>query len=131
MKMRQAAATGLMIAVATFSIGGVVQAAELKDMVGKWKWTDYTVETKECTTNPSGAGICATVVDGPKNKGMEMIRSKLEAKGADFTGQIANPATGDVYDTKLTMKDKDTWSMAGCVVSNKAVCATGDFTRIK
>ena len=23
-------------------------AAEMKDMLGKWQWTDYTVEVKEC-----------------------------------------------------------------------------------
>jgi uncharacterized protein (DUF2147 family) len=108
---------------------GPLSAAELKDMIGTWKWTDYTVETKECTTNP--AGLCATVVTGPKNTGMEMIRSKLESKGGEFFGQIAHPATGDIYDTKLTLKNADTWSMAGCVVANKSVCATGDFVRVK
>jgi len=104
-------------------------AAEIKDMVGKWQWTDYTVEVKECATNPSGAGICGTVTGGPKNVGMEMIKSKLEKKGDGFAGQIAHPATGDVYNTKLTFKDADTWSMDGCTAAN--VCATGDFKRIK
>ena len=105
------------------------QAVELKDMVGKWKWTDYTVEVKECATNPSGAGICATVIDGPKYKGMEMIRSKLEKKGADFHGKVAHPATQDIYTTKLTMKSSDVWSLDGC--TDKGVCAKGDFVRIK
>jgi uncharacterized protein (DUF2147 family) len=104
-------------------------AAEVKDMIGKWKWTDYTIEVKECTTNPSGESICATVIDGPKNKGMEMIRSKLEKKGDVFVGQIAHPATGDIYNTKITLKDPDTWGMDGCTDAN--VCATGDFKRIK
>jgi uncharacterized protein (DUF2147 family) len=104
-------------------------AAEPKDMVGKWQWTDYTVEVKECTTNPSGAGLCATVTGGPKNVGMEMIRSKLEKKGDGFVGQIAHPATGDIYNTKMTLKDADTWGMDGCTAAN--VCATGEFKRIK
>jgi uncharacterized protein (DUF2147 family) len=104
-------------------------AAEIKDMVGTWKWTDYTVEVKECSTNPSEAGICATVIGGPKNKGMEMIRSKLEKKGEVFVGQIAHPATGDIYNTKVSLKDADTWGMDGCTAAN--VCATGDFKRVK
>jgi uncharacterized protein (DUF2147 family) len=104
-------------------------AADAKDMIGKWKWTDYTVEVKECTTNPSGAGMCATVLAGPKNVGMEMIRSKLEPKDGIFTGQIAHPASGDIYNTKLSFKDSDTWSMDGCTEAN--VCAKGDFARVK
>jgi uncharacterized protein (DUF2147 family) len=104
-------------------------AAELKDMLGKWKWTDYTIEVKECTSNPSGAGYCATVLEGPKNKGMEMIRSKLEKKGEDFNGKIAHPATTEIYTTKLTFKAPDTWSLDGC--TDKGVCAKGDFVRVK
>jgi uncharacterized protein (DUF2147 family) len=104
-------------------------AAELKDMIGKWQWTDYTVEVKECTTNPSGAGLCATVVGGPKNVGMEMIRSKLEKKSEVFVGQIAHPATTEIYHTRMTLKNPDTWGMDGCTAAN--VCATGDFKRVK
>ncbi len=110
-------------------LANAANATEAKDMVGNWKWTDYTVEVKECTTNPSGAGLCGTVTGGPKNVGMEMIRSKLDKKGDDFTGQIAHPATGEIYNTKLTLKGPDTWSMDGCTAAN--VCAKGDFTRIK
>jgi len=104
-------------------------AAEIKDMIGKWQWTDYTVEVKECATNPSGAGVCATVVAGPKNVGMEMIRSKLEKRSEVFVGQIAHPATGEIYNTKMTLKNTDTWGMDGCTAAN--VCATGDFKRVK
>lgn len=104
-------------------------AAEAKDMIGKWTWTDYGVEVKECTTNPSGAGMCATVTSGPKNVGMEMIRSKLEPKDGLFIGQIAHPASGEIYNTKLSFKDANTWSMDGCTEAN--VCAKGDFARVK
>ena len=104
-------------------------AAELKDMIGKWQWTDYTVEVKECATNPSGAGLCATVIGGPKNVGMEMIRSKLEKKSEAFVGQIAHPATSEIYNTRMTLKDPDTWGMDGCTAAN--VCATGDFKRVR
>lgn len=104
---------------------GSASAAGIGDMAGKWKWTDYTVECKEGGAN----GLSCVVADGPKNKGMEMIASKLEAKGADFVGKIKHPASGDVYNTKLTMKDANTWSMDGC--TDAGVCAKGDFTRIK
>ncbi len=117
------------IPVMLVASASVAMAAEAKDMIGNWKWTDYTVEVKECTTNPSAAGMCATVTAGPKNVGMEMIRSKLEPKDGIFIGQIAHPATGEIYNTKLSFKDADTWSMDGCTAAN--VCAKGDFTRIK
>ncbi len=129
--MRQTFRIGLFLLGASLALTRAAGAAQIKDMIGTWKWTDYTIEVKECPTNPSGAGLCATVTDGPKNKGMEMIRSKLEDKNGDFYGHIAHPATGDIYDTKMTFKDADTWSMAGCVVDNTAVCATGDFVRVK
>lgn len=96
-----------------------------KSMVGKWKWTDYTVDCKEGGPN----GISCTVVDGPKNKGMEMVRSKLEKKGTGFTGQIAHPATSEIYITNLLLKNDDTWAMDGC--TDKGVCAKGDFVRVK
>ena len=94
-------------------------------MAGKWKWTDYTVECKEGGAN----GISCLVVDGPKNKGMEMVQSKLEGKDGAFTGDIKHPATGEIYKTKLTLKNADTWSMDGCTAAN--VCAKGDFVRVK
>ncbi len=104
-------------------------ASELTDMVGTWKWTDYVIEVQECATNPSGAKLCAIVQEGPQNKGMEMIRSQLEKKGSDFVGQIAHPATGDIYNTRMTYQAPDTWHMDGC--TSNGVCAQGDFVRLK
>lgn len=117
------------IAVAGTLVPALAGAAEIKDMVGTWKWTDYTVNVKECATNPSGAGICATVVEGPKNKGMEMMRSKPEKKGDDFVARVAHPATGEIYMTKMTRKSADAWAMDGC--TDKGVCAKGEFVRVK
>jgi uncharacterized protein (DUF2147 family) len=110
-------------------MGSAALAATADDMVGKWKWTNYTVDVKKCDSNPSGAGLCATVAAGPKNVGMEMIRSKLEAKDGGFFGKIAHPETGAIYNTKMTLKGKDSWSMDGCTDAN--VCAKGEFQRIK
>lgn len=120
------------IAVMAFAMLAIplsAHAASKDDMVGKWKWTDFVVEVTKCTSNPSGEAYCATVVSGPKNVGMEMIRSKLEQRGAELVGKIAHPATGDVYNTKLKMSNPDTWTLDGCTDAN--VCATGDFVRVK
>lgn len=104
-------------------------AAATDDMVGKWQWTAYTIEVKKCESNPSGAGLCATVTGGPKNVGMEMIRSRLEPKDTGFFGKIAHPETGDIYNTKITPAGADGWSMDGCTEAN--VCAKGEFKRVK
>jgi uncharacterized protein (DUF2147 family) len=100
-------------------------AAGMADMVGTWKWTDYTIQCKEGGAN----GMSCTVIDGPKNKGMEMIQSKLEAKDGSFVGDIKHPASGDIYKAKMNLKDADNWAMDGCTASG--VCASGVFTRVK
>lgn len=112
-------------AVALFGLATVVQAATAADMAGKWKWTDFTIECKEGGAN----GMSCVVADGPKNKGMEMIESKLEGKDGGFVGKIKHPASGESYNAKMTMKDANTWSMDGCTAAG--VCAKGDFTRVK
>ena len=118
---------GVVVAV---SLGiAPASATELTDMIGKWSWTDYKIEVVACDTNPSGAGVCATVAEGPQNVGMEMIRSKISKKGEDFVGEIAHPATGEIYMTRMTFEAPDTWRMDGC--TNGGVCAKGDFTRVK
>lgn len=111
------------------AIAAPANAADMKALVGTWKWTDFTVQVKECTTNPSGAGLCMTVIAGPKNVGMEMIRSKLAplADGS-FVGKIGHPASGDTYNTKMTFSN-GVWHMNGC--TDAGVCATGDFVRAR
>jgi uncharacterized protein (DUF2147 family) len=116
-------------AVIVAAVAAPTNAADLKSMVGKWKWTDFTVQVKECTTNPSLSGLCATVIAGPRNVGMEMIRSKLapQADGS-FVGKIGHPASGETYNAKMTLVG-DVWHMSGC--TDAGVCATGDFVRQK
>jgi uncharacterized protein (DUF2147 family) len=113
------------LSVSVLGLAASANAASPADMVGKWKWTDYTVECKLGGAN----GVSCTVIDGPKNKGMEMIQSKLEEKGGVFVGDVKHPATGDVYKTKINLKDADTWALDGCTAAG--VCATGTFSRIK
>jgi uncharacterized protein (DUF2147 family) len=113
------------ISVAVLALAASANAAGTEDMVGKWKWTDYTVECK-----PGGAnGMSCTVIDGPKNKGLEMVQSKLEPKDGAFVGDIKHPATGDIYKAKMILKDPDNWAMDGCTAAG--VCASGVFTRVK
>jgi uncharacterized protein (DUF2147 family) len=113
------------ISVALLGAAAAANAASMTDMVGTWKWTDYTVQCKEGSAN----GMSCTVIDGPKNKGMEMVQSKLEPKDGGFFGDIQHPASGDIYKTKLTLKDPDSWALDGCTTGG--VCASGVFSRVK
>ncbi len=113
------------VTVAAMGLAVTANAAGIADMVGKWKWTDFTIECKEGGAN----GMSCVVIDGPKNKGMEMIQSKLEPKGEAFVGDVKHPASGEVYKAKMQLKDADNWAMDGCTAGG--VCASGVFTRLK
>jgi uncharacterized protein (DUF2147 family) len=113
------------VTAGTLGLAVVANAAGTADMVGKWKWTDFTIECKEGGSN----GMSCVVMDGPKNKGMEMIQSKLEAKDGGYVGDIKHPASGDMYKAKMKLKDTDNWGMDGCTAGG--VCASGVFTRIR
>ena len=97
----------------------------LDSMVGTWKWEQFTVEVAKC----EATGVCAKVVSGPKNVGMEMIKSRPEMKDGAFVGKVAHPMTGETYNSKMTMPNKDTWHMDGC--TDAGACASGDFVRVK
>ena len=122
--MRTFVRTGA-IAIALTGLTTAAHAEGVADMFGKWKWTDFTVECKEAGAN----GISCIVIDGPKNKGMEMVQSKLEPKDGAYVGDIKHPASGEVYKAKMSLKDPNTFSMDGCTAAG--VCAQGDFTRVK
>ncbi len=105
--------------------GATASAAELKDLVGKWRWQQSTIEVTTC----QGDNICAKVVAGPKNVGMEMFGSKLVVKDGNLVGQIVHPETKDTYNTRFQQKDKDNWHLDGCTAAR--ICLSGDFTRVK
>jgi len=94
-------------------------------MIGTWKWEGFTIKVDKCEATE----VCAKVVTGPKNVGLEMIKSKLKVTDGNFFGKIAHPQTGDTYNSKLTMASADTWHIDGCTDNN--VCASGDFSRVK
>jgi hypothetical protein len=112
-------------AMSMCAAGGDAAAADLKDMLGKWRWQEFTIEVVEC----KAGGICAKVIAGPKNVGLDMLASKLTAKGDDWVGQIAHPETKEVYNTRFQRKDKDRWRLDGCTASR--VCLTGELVRVK
>jgi len=114
--------------VASFTFGALNTASasgDVNSMIGTWKWEGFTIEVAKCDSTE----VCAKVVSGPKNVGMEMIQSKLKPSGGSFLGKVAHPQTGDTYNSKLTMANADTWHIDGCTDAN--VCASGDFSRVK
>lgn len=122
MKRFTALALGI-VSAGTFSVAAL--AASIDDMVGKWKWQDFVVE---CTKGGEH-GISCKVASGPKNVGMEMIVSPLQQKGDHFVGKVKHPVNEQVYDTKISMKDKDSWLLDGC--TDGGACASGTFVRVK
>ena len=104
-------------------------SVERGDLIGKWQWGGYTVEVKECSANPSGAGICILVIAGAKYLGMEMLRSRLVKRGDDFYAKIADPATKEIYSTRFKRVNRNNWTLSGCTVNG--VCASGKFIRVK
>ena len=99
-------------------------SSDIHNMIGTWKWEGFTVKVEKCDKTD----VCAEVISGPKNVGLQMIQTKLKPSGKDFVGKISHPQTGDTYNAKLSMLNQDTWHIDGCTDNN--VCASGDFTRI-
>jgi uncharacterized protein (DUF2147 family) len=100
-------------------------AADLKGMIGQWRWQDFAIEVREC----QGDSVCAKVIAGPKNVGMEVFASKLVAKGGEWFGQVAHPDTKETYNTRFQQKGRDRWQLDGCTAAK--VCLTGEFIRVK
>lgn len=114
---------GVFIAIA---LGNTAMANPRYDaMIGTWKWEGFTIKVEKCEKT----GVCAKVVSGPKNVGMQMIKSKLSPAEGNFVGKIAHPQTGDTYNSKISMTSTDIWHIDGC--TDKNVCASGDFKRVK
>ena len=106
-------------------VGGSAWAATLQDMLGRWRWQEFTIEVSKC----QGDNACAKIVAGPKNVGMDVFASKLTAKDGDWVGQITHPETKEVYNTRFQQKDKDRWRLDGCTAAK--ICLSGEFVRVK
>jgi len=58
------------------ALGGannVMAKNDVLNMVGTWKWEGFTIKVAKCDATE----ICAEVVSGPKNVGMQMIKTKV------------------------------------------------------
>ncbi len=100
-------------------------AADLKDMIGRWRWQQFTIEVTECKSD----SICAKIIEGPKNVGMEVFATKLMVKDGKLFGPIAHPETKEIYNTRFQQNDPDRWRLDGCTVTR--VCLSGEFVRVK
>jgi hypothetical protein len=100
-------------------------AAEAKDMIGKWRWNEFTIDVTQC---PSG-NLCAKVVQGPENVGMQVFANELTAKDGDLFGQVAHPKTKEIYNTRFRQEGPDSWRLDGCTAMR--VCLSGVFARVK
>ena len=98
-------------------------AAELKDMIGRWTWQSFKIEVSEC----AGNRVCAKVIAGPKNVGMEIFASELMSKDDAWFGQIVNPETSAIYNTRMQFTVAKTWRLDGCTPSR--VCISGELVR--
>ena len=100
-------------------------AADIKDMIGSWRWQSFTIQVRAC----QGDSVCAKVVAGPKNVGLEIFASKPTAKSDELFAQITHPDTKETYNTRFQLKDKDRWQLDGC--TSARVCLSGEFIRVK
>jgi hypothetical protein len=96
-------------------------------LLGKFEgvWQQFTIEVTQCQPD----SICAKVVAGPKNVGMELFASKLTSKDGMLFGQIVHPDTKDIYNTRFQQTGHDTWRLDGCTLVR--VCLNGEFVRVK
>lgn len=100
-------------------------AGDLKDLVGKWRWQNFTVEVTEC----EGNSVCARIISGPKNVGMDVFASKFVSKNGEWFGQVSHPENKEIYNTRFQPIDKDRWRLNGCTAAK--ICLTGEFVRTK
>jgi len=118
----------LVIAVLGFALAGWTATASAEnygDMVGKWSWEGFTIKV----TKSDERGISAKVVEGPKNVGMEMIKSQPKNRADFFVAQVKHPANGKVYHTKISQDGQDIWRLDGC--TDGGACASGVFERVE
>lgn len=109
----------------SLGLSGFAFAAEIKDMLGRWTWQRFTIEIKECADGK----ICAKVVSGPKNVGLEIFGTELTNRDGDWFGDIMDPETGTTYRTRMQFTGSRTWRLDGCTTAR--VCLSGEFVRAR
>jgi uncharacterized protein (DUF2147 family) len=111
------------LSISSCALAAPIGAAELKDMMGRWTWAAYKLEVSEC----AGGRICAKVIAGPKNVGMEIFASEFINKEGAWFGQVVSPETGATYNTRMQFTAAKTWRLDGCTASR--VCLSGELVR--
>ena len=79
--------------MAPLVLGDFAFAVDIKDMLGRWTWQRFTIEVKECADRK----ICAKIVGGPKNVGLEIFASELTNKEGAWFGDVVDPETNTTY----------------------------------
>lgn len=114
---------GVVSMIVPLALSGLAFAAGITDMLGRWTWQKFTIEVTECANK-----ICAKVVAGPKNVGMEIFASELTNKEGGWFGDVVNPETGATYRMRMQFTGSGTWRLDGCTASG--VCLSGEFVRV-
>jgi hypothetical protein len=112
-------------AIALAVLPTVAIAADLKDMIGTWRWKQFVIQVTECESH----NVCAKVVEGPKNVGMQVFATNLVPKDGNLVGQIAHPESKEIYSTRFQQDGPDAWRLDGCTAAR--VCLSGEFARVK
>ena len=123
--IRTPARAAALCAILLVSKSSAALAADMKDMVGSWRWQSFIIHVREC----QGDSVCAKVVAGPMNVGLEIFATKPTAKGGELFAQITHPESKETYNTRFQQKDKDRWQLDGC--TSARVCLSGEFIRVK
>ena len=118
--------TSIFMALLLVGSSAAALAADLKDMLGKWRFRDFTIEVRECNS----ANLCAKVVGGPEERRQGSCSPPSSwPRVASCSGRLPHPETQEMYNTRFQQKDKDRWQLDGCTAAK--VCLTGEFVRVK
>lgn len=99
-----------------------VHAFDLSEISGTWTWKSFVIQIAACQDK-----MCAKVIDGPKNIGMELFASDLNRQGEAWVGEVTDPETSVIYFTRLQLIDSNNLKLDGCT-KNK-LCLSGNFVR--
>lgn len=123
--MKKSLALALLLAVLMPATSTWAARGGMEAMMGKWIWNGFVVEVSPC----KNTGICAKVISGPKNVGMQMIQSPPIPKGRGMYGKVKHPLTGDIYNVKMSFSPTGDWQMDGC--PEKESCDASKFLNKK
>lgn len=139
--MMRALAAGMALGLALAS--GPASAQKAEDALGVWLNPDNgsNVEFYKC-----GAGVCGKIVkvtDGQKTDdknpdpakrnrpivGLVIMQGATKSGDNKWSGTLYNRENGKSYSGTLTVKDKNTLDLSGCVAA--ILCKTVTWTRVR